>query len=102
VLLLSKVTGKTYFSYTFTTFTHPYFTELFKLWYKNVDGKNIKVIPDNISDLLTPIAFAYWLGGGRRADGAGCGLTQRVGRPQEPDKGTARQGLGLTVKVKAE
>jgi hypothetical protein len=27
---------------------------------------------------------------GRKA-GAGCGLTQRVGRPQEPDKGTARQ-----------
>jgi hypothetical protein len=35
------------------------------LWYRNVDGKNVKVLPANIADLLTPIAIAYWLGGGR-------------------------------------
>jgi len=26
-------------------------------------GKNIKVIPENIGDLLTPIALAFWLSG---------------------------------------
>jgi len=45
------------------TFTHPFFTEQFKLWYIKKEGRNIKVIPANIGDLLTPIALAYWLAG---------------------------------------
>jgi len=31
--------------------------------------------------------------------GAGCGLTQRVGRPQEPDKGTARPPRPHTARI---
>ncbi len=38
----------------------PFFTEQ---WYRNEDGKKIQVIPANISNLLTPIAMAYWLSG---------------------------------------
>jgi len=50
-------------SYAFATFSLPLFTELHKDWYKNVDGKNIKVIPSNIAELLTPRALGYWLAG---------------------------------------
>jgi hypothetical protein len=45
--------------------TLPFFTQLFQVWYKNMDGQNIQVLPDNISELLTHIALAYWLSGGR-------------------------------------
>lgn len=62
---LIELTGNTVVSYVFATFTLPYFTDLHMLWYRNVDGKNVKVLPANIADLLTPIAIAYWLGGGR-------------------------------------
>ena len=53
-----KETGKTYYASKFVTFTHPYFTDLYNNWYTKVEGKNVKVIPND------------------------CGLTQRVGRPQ--------------------
>ena len=32
-------------------------TNLYQLWYKQIDGKFIKVLPFNIEDLLTPIAL---------------------------------------------
>jgi len=38
-----KKTGKSYSAYKFETFTLPFFTELYKIWYKNVEGQNIKV-----------------------------------------------------------
>lgn len=58
-----KVTGKTYKAYQFITFTLPFFTELNKQWYQYVEGKNVKVLPSNISERFTPRALAYWLAG---------------------------------------
>jgi hypothetical protein len=31
------------------------------LWYLDIKGKNIKIIPNNIAELLTARALAYWL-----------------------------------------
>nr|CAG8652223.1 1845_t:CDS:2 [Entrophospora candida] len=56
-----KETGKTYSAYQFATFTLPFFTTLFNHWYHNVEGKNVKVLPSNIAELLTPVALAFWL-----------------------------------------
>ena len=57
----SERIGNSHQSYQFGTFTLPHFTSLHKLWYKQVDGKNIQVLPDNVAYLLTPIAIGYWL-----------------------------------------
>jgi hypothetical protein len=53
-----KPSGNTRLSYLFNTFTLPLFTDLHSQWYKRVDGKNIKIIPENIADLLTARAIA--------------------------------------------
>jgi len=37
-----------------TTFTLPFFTKLYNQWYKEVEGKNVQVIPSNIDETLTP------------------------------------------------
>jgi hypothetical protein len=58
---LNKRTGKTYTSTQFATFSLPFFTSLHTLWYKQENGKNVKVLPSNIDVLLTPIALAYWV-----------------------------------------
>ncbi|CAJ0848773.1 13235_t:CDS:10, partial [Entrophospora sp. SA101] len=34
-----------------------------KQWYRKVEERNVKIIPSNIADLLTPVALAYWLAG---------------------------------------
>jgi hypothetical protein len=47
----------------FSTFTHPFFTELHKDWYIQQDGKYIKALPANMNELLTPRAIAYWISG---------------------------------------
>jgi hypothetical protein len=49
----------------FSTFTHPFFTELHKDWYIQQDGKYIKALPGNMNELLTPRAIAYWISGDR-------------------------------------
>jgi len=49
--------------YAFQTLTFPYFTELFKIWYVNMGGYNIKILPSNIYDLFTPISFAFLIMG---------------------------------------
>ena len=41
----------------FKTWTYSSFNWIHELWYQN----NIKVVPFNISDYLTPIALAIWL-----------------------------------------
>lgn len=56
---LKSTEGKTLYSYRFSTFTHPFWTELHSLWYVNVDGKNVKVLPKYLK--LTAISLAYWL-----------------------------------------
>jgi hypothetical protein len=58
-----KSTGQTYLGYSFVTFTLPYFSKLHSKWYRKENDRNIKVVPCNIADLLTPIALAYWLAG---------------------------------------
>jgi hypothetical protein len=60
-----KETGKSYSSYQFVTFTHPFFTALYLEWNVKLEGtdKNVKIIPHNIAELLTPRALAYWLAG---------------------------------------
>ena len=64
-----------------TTVTLPFFTELFKIWYKQEGGKIMaptfsggKVLPNNIAELLTPIAIGYWLSG----DGSYSKTTGRI------------------------
>jgi hypothetical protein len=52
-----KDKDKSYFGYEFNTFTFRSLVWLHKLFYKN--GK--KVVPSNISELLTPLALAVWL-----------------------------------------
>jgi LAGLIDADG DNA endonuclease family len=54
-----KPSGNTRIAYAFVTFTLPYFSELHKKRYKQVNGKNVRIIPANIADLLTPRAIAW-------------------------------------------
>lgn len=49
--------------HTFQTLTLPFFTDLFKIWYTNLDGRNIKILPSNIYDLFTPLSFAFLIMG---------------------------------------
>lgn len=44
-------------SFRFSTISHPDFTSLYNLFYKN----GVKIIPDNIKDILkSPFSFAIW------------------------------------------
>ena len=52
-------TLSTYSSITLTTMQLPCFNDLRALWYEN----GVKVIPTNISDLLSPVALAHWIMG---------------------------------------
>jgi hypothetical protein len=69
-----KKRGLSWTAFSFATFTHPFFTELHKIWYKNVEGKAVKVLPSNIAELLTPVAIAFLLSG----DGSYCKSTGRI------------------------
>jgi len=44
----------------FTTLSFPLLTEFYKQWYHNTGGKNIKVLPRKITDLMTPIVLTFW------------------------------------------
>jgi hypothetical protein len=57
---LEKRTGNTFSATYFVTLTLPLLTEFRKLWYLNIGGKNLKVLPKDMTDLLTPIALAFW------------------------------------------
>ena len=56
---LDNRTNKTYSFFQFKTYSIPYFTKLYNLWYIN----NIKVIPFEFIHLLTPLALAHWIMG---------------------------------------
>jgi hypothetical protein len=60
--------------YYFQTLTMPYFTRIWKVWYPFVNGKSVKRLPINISELLTPLAIAHWVIGDGGFDGHGRGL----------------------------
>lgn len=54
---LDKRTKKEYSSMYFRTKRLPLFTEYYNLFYTN----GVKVIPNNIYDLLTPLGLAHWI-----------------------------------------
>ena len=54
-----KMEGKEPTQYWFSTKRLPAITDLYQFWYKQIDGKFIKVLPSNIEELLTPIALAH-------------------------------------------
>lgn len=53
----SKVKGKSYHYYSFTTRSLKVFNNLHSSWYPS----GVKVIPEKISEFLSPISLAYWL-----------------------------------------
>jgi len=55
--ILDKRTNKSYSSISFTTIQLPCFNEYRNLFY-NLD---VKIVPENIYDLLTPRGLAYWI-----------------------------------------
>jgi len=36
---------------------------LHHLWYKEIDGKYIKILPEEIEEMLTPVGLAHWIMG---------------------------------------
>lgn len=60
---VDKRSGKETTSYFFSTLTLPVFYQYAQLFYVKVPNTRqvVKVIPANISDLLTPRALAYWI-----------------------------------------
>lgn len=65
-----KRTGKVYKSLTFKTLNLPCLNYYHNLFYKletekenNIKRKFIKIVPNNIESLLTPISLAHWLMG---------------------------------------
>ena len=50
-------TGKIYSSIHFSTFTLPCFNEIYDLFYSS----NVKLIPLNIGEFITPLSLAYWI-----------------------------------------
>ena len=58
-----KKTNKLITQYWFSTKRLSFFTKLHKIWYKEENGKFIKIVPKNIKKLLTPIGLAHWIMG---------------------------------------
>jgi hypothetical protein len=69
-----KTTNKEATQYWFSTRQLPLFTEIHKVWYKEVEGKYVKILPSNIEELLTPISIAHWIMG----DGYWIGETLKI------------------------
>ena len=67
---LDSRTNKNYSSLTLRTRSLPLFTEYYKLFYLN----GVKVIPNIIGDLLTPLSLAYWIAD----DGGLCQTSKRL------------------------
>jgi hypothetical protein len=66
-LFVDKITNKSYSSISFTTMQLPCFNEYRNLFY----ALNVKKVPDNIYDLLTPRGLAYLIqyDGSRQGNG---------------------------------
>jgi hypothetical protein len=54
----NKITNIKYSSVKFATLSLPCFNDYKNLFYSS---KNIKIVPSNIKNLLTPIGLAYWI-----------------------------------------
>jgi LAGLIDADG DNA endonuclease family len=61
ILIINRNNWKTI--YSFQTFTLPFFTELFNIWYTILDDKTIKVLPNNIWEYFSPLTLAYFIMG---------------------------------------
>lgn len=55
-----KQEGKVYYQYRISSYTFSSFNWIHEMFYKLVDGKNIKFVPLNIEEYLTPLALAIW------------------------------------------
>lgn len=49
--------------YWFSTMRMPYISNLHSDWYVKIGDKYVKKLPNNIEELLTPLAIAHWLMG---------------------------------------
>ena len=58
-----ELTGKEITQYWFSTHTLPALAQIYNIWYKEIDGKSIKILPDSIGSILTPIGLAHWIQG---------------------------------------
>ena len=67
---LIKESGNIRYNVSFATRNLPCFNELYSLFYNN----RVKVVPQNIEELLTPVVLAYWIMG----DGSWSGYGLRL------------------------
>ncbi len=58
-----ETTGKKATQYSISTKSLESISKLHSSWYKKEDGKNIKFVPCNIEELLTPLGLAHWIMG---------------------------------------
>ena len=49
--------------YWFSSKCLPFISKLHSIWYKEINGRYIKVLPLNIENILTPIGLAHWIMG---------------------------------------
>ena len=57
---IDKRSGSLIKTHGFRTTTHSWIQEMEKLWYKTIDGKRIKVIPNEIADWMNETILAVW------------------------------------------
>ena len=57
---IDKRSGSVIKTHSFRTTTHSWIQEMEKLWYKTVDGKRIKVIPEKIREWMNTKILAIW------------------------------------------
>lgn len=67
IFMQMRLKSQTYLSLRIFTRSLPCFTQLFNLFYIN----NIKIVPTDIYNLLTPIALAHWIMGDGAKSGNG-------------------------------
>jgi LAGLIDADG DNA endonuclease family/Proton-conducting membrane transporter/NUMOD1 domain len=49
--------------YWFSSKHLPFLSELHLLWYKEINGKYVKILPEGIEEMLTPVGLAHWIMG---------------------------------------
>ena len=57
---IDKRSGSVIKSHNFRTRTHSWLQEMEKLWYKNIDKKRTKVVPNEITDWMNETVLAVW------------------------------------------
>lgn len=56
-----ELTGKEITQYWFSSLTSPALAQIYNIWYKEIDGKITKILPDSIESILTPVGLAHWI-----------------------------------------